>query len=124
MQDTLAVARIVRVTNSRDRLNQFYELDWSAQPYRYGDAEYGSLLGSRTDLIVSGVDSRAARCALHVRRFDGHDSARFGAHVAGSATLVHQRYGGRLCGAIFIRIVFQTVGSVEGRTVANVQQAA
>jgi hypothetical protein len=116
MQDTLAVARIVRVTNSRDRLNQFYELDWSAQPYRYGDAE--------SDLIVSGVDSRAARCALHVRRFDGHDSARFGAHVAGSATLVHQRYGGRLCGAIFIRIVFQTVGSVEGRTVANVQQAA
>lgn len=56
------------------RLNQFYGLDWSARPCRYEDAEYNSLLGSRADLIVSCVDSRAARRAIHTRLFDGHGS--------------------------------------------------
>ncbi len=56
------------------RLNQFYGLDWSAQPYRYEDFLRNSLLGSSADLIVSCVDSRAARRAIHARIFDGHGS--------------------------------------------------
>ncbi|RZI42159.1 PRTRC system ThiF family protein [Herbaspirillum sp. HC18] len=52
------------------RLNQFYGLDWTAQPFRYEEYRRHSLLGANADLIVSCVDSRAARRALHARLFD------------------------------------------------------
>ncbi len=59
------------------RLNQFYGLDWVAQPCRYEDAEHNSLLGSRADLIVGCVDSRVARRAIHGRLFGDHGCARY-----------------------------------------------
>jgi PRTRC genetic system ThiF family protein len=52
------------------RLNQFYGLDWIAEPCRYEDFRRHSLLGTGADLIVSCVDSRAARRAIHARLFD------------------------------------------------------
>lgn len=59
------------------RLNQFYGLDWIAQPYRYEDFRRNSLLGSSADLIVSCVDSRTARRAIHARLFDDYGSHRY-----------------------------------------------
>lgn len=59
------------------RLNQFYGLDWIAQPYRYEDFRRNNLLGSSADLIVSCVDSRTARRAIHARLFDDYGSHRY-----------------------------------------------
>lgn len=59
------------------RLNQFYGLDWIAQPYRYEDCQRNTLLGSSADLVVSCVDSRAARRAIHAWLFDGYSNYRY-----------------------------------------------
>jgi PRTRC genetic system ThiF family protein len=59
------------------RLNQFYGLDWIAQPYRYEDFLRNRLFGASADLVVSCVDSRAARRAIHARLFDSQGGARY-----------------------------------------------
>lgn len=53
------------------RLNQFYGLDWIAQPHRYEDCRRNNLSSGSGDLIVSCVDTRSARRAIHARLFDG-----------------------------------------------------
>lgn len=59
------------------RPNQFYGLAWIGQPCRYEDSRRNSLLGASGNLIISCVDSRTARRAIHARLFDSHRSARF-----------------------------------------------
>lgn len=59
------------------RLNQFYGLDWIAYPHRYDEFRRNNQFSPSADLVVSCVDSRAARRALHARLFDGHDSYRY-----------------------------------------------
>lgn len=55
-----------------NRLNQFYGLDWVAYPCRYEEYQRHHRYDTGADLVVSCVDSRAARQALHVRLFDGY----------------------------------------------------
>ncbi|KQP15238.1 PRTRC system ThiF family protein [Pseudorhodoferax sp. Leaf267] len=59
------------------RLNQFYGLDWDAQPWRYEEALERSLLRSSCDLLIGCVDSRAARATLHALAFDGPLGCRY-----------------------------------------------
>lgn len=53
-----------------DRLNQFYGLDWTAVPRRYEDAQEAHLFSRGADILISCVDSRAARRQLHRLVFD------------------------------------------------------
>src|SRR5471032_1392589 len=59
------------------RLNQFYGLDWIAQPHRYEDWQRDRLSRPGADLIVSCVDTRSARQAIHARLFDGGGQYRY-----------------------------------------------
>jgi PRTRC genetic system ThiF family protein len=52
------------------RLNQFYGLDWSAIPRRYEDEREGRHPARDADILISCVDSRAARRLLHRLAFD------------------------------------------------------
>lgn len=54
------------------RLNQFYGLDWMAVPRRYGDAREAHAFSRGADILISCVDSRAARRQLHGLAFDAH----------------------------------------------------
>lgn len=54
------------------RLNQFYGLDWQAEPCRYEHRHERSFLNNQPHIVVSCVDSAAARTALHRRFFDDH----------------------------------------------------
>lgn len=51
------------------RLNQFYGLDWEAVPVRYEQAMDGSNAYSSADLLISCVDTRGARRAMHALVF-------------------------------------------------------
>lgn len=53
------------------RLNQFYGLDWEAQPLRYEEAQRTDGRSPACDLLIGCVDSRAARRTLHRLAFDG-----------------------------------------------------
>lgn len=53
------------------RLNQFYGLDWIAHPVRYEAFETNRYAPSSADILVSCVDSRAARRTLHEAVFEG-----------------------------------------------------
>lgn len=53
------------------RLNQFYGLDWIAHPHRYEDCLRNNQSSGGADLIVSCVDTRTARRAIHARLFEG-----------------------------------------------------
>ncbi|MBL8434006.1 MAG: PRTRC system ThiF family protein [Zoogloea sp.] len=53
------------------RLNQFYGLDWIAHPMRYEAYQPNRYSAPNADILVSCVDSRAARRALHEAVFDG-----------------------------------------------------
>jgi len=57
------------------RLNQFYGFDWDAQPVRYEDHVVGQRFLPDADLLVSCVDSRAARRTLH--RIAWRDGSRY-----------------------------------------------
>lgn len=59
------------------RLNQFYGLDWIAHPYRYEDRQRNSPHRPSADLIVSCVDTRTARQAIHARVFEGNGHYRY-----------------------------------------------
>ena len=52
------------------RLNQFYGLDWQAEPMHYETFQQRSRLGKSADLLISCVDSRAARRTLHKLAFE------------------------------------------------------
>jgi PRTRC genetic system ThiF family protein len=52
------------------RLNQFYGLDWSAIPRRYEEEHDGHRPAHGADILISCVDSRAARRHLHRVAFD------------------------------------------------------
>lgn len=54
------------------RLNQFYGLDWTAVPRRYEDAQQAHAFSRGADILISCVDSRAARRQLHRLAFEGH----------------------------------------------------
>ena len=53
------------------RLNQFYGLDWTAQPHRYEHVVRDGRASGSPDLVVSCVDTRSARRAIHERLFEG-----------------------------------------------------
>lgn len=53
------------------RLNQFYGLDWIAHPVRYEAFETNRYSPPSADILVSCVDSRAARRTLHEAVFEG-----------------------------------------------------
>ena len=59
------------------RLNQFYGLDWSAIPQRYEVAQDARPYGRGADILVSCVDSRAARRQLHRLAFDRYADFRY-----------------------------------------------
>ncbi len=52
------------------RLNQFYGLDWIAHPTRYEEFQTSRYSPLSADILVSCVDSRAARRTLHEAVFD------------------------------------------------------
>lgn len=54
------------------RLNQFYGLDWTAVPRRYEDALEARAFSRGADILISCVDSRAARRLLHRLAFERH----------------------------------------------------
>jgi PRTRC genetic system ThiF family protein len=51
------------------RLNQFYGLDWLAEPYTYEGAMGDRMTFDKADLLISCVDTRRARRVLHTRVF-------------------------------------------------------
>jgi PRTRC genetic system ThiF family protein len=53
------------------RLNQFYGLDWTAHPTRYEVHQSGGHFHQGADILISCVDSRAARRTLHAEVFHG-----------------------------------------------------
>nr|WP_297383520.1 PRTRC system ThiF family protein [uncultured Roseateles sp.] len=59
------------------RLNQFYGLDWEAYPVRYEDFVGGHRIGRGADILISCVDSRSARRALHREAFHPHADFRY-----------------------------------------------
>lgn len=59
------------------RLNQFYGLDWSAVPRRYEAAQEARPYGRGADILISCVDSRAARRQLHRIAFDRFSGFRY-----------------------------------------------
>lgn len=59
------------------RLNQFYGLDWEAQPMYYEAFQQRSQVRKEADLLISCVDSRSARRQLHHLAFDSHLRTRY-----------------------------------------------
>ncbi|MES2264287.1 MAG: PRTRC system ThiF family protein [Pseudomonadota bacterium] len=59
------------------RLNQFYGLDWVADPRRYEDFLRASAVSPSIDLLVSCVDTRAARRMLHAYLCEGRGACRY-----------------------------------------------
>ena len=59
------------------RLNLFYGLDWSAVPQRYEVAQEARPYGRGADILISCVDSRAARRQLHRIAFDRFSGFRY-----------------------------------------------
>lgn len=59
------------------RLNQFYGLDWEAQPMHYETFQQGSQVRKAADLLISCVDSRSARRHLHHLVFEPYAHYRY-----------------------------------------------
>lgn len=59
------------------RLNQFYGLDWLAEPFTYEEAVGGRLTFDSADVLISCVDTRSARRALHARVFHPYAHYRY-----------------------------------------------
>jgi PRTRC genetic system ThiF family protein len=59
------------------RLNQFYGLDWAAHPTRYENYQRERRLHLNADILISCVDSRAARRAIHALVFDPDTNYRY-----------------------------------------------
>lgn len=56
------------------RLNQFYALDWLAEPFAYEAALNDRMIYDSADLLIGCVDTRAGRRTLHERVFHRHAS--------------------------------------------------
>ena len=56
------------------RLNQFYGLDWDAYPYRYDEYPVAHMRDHDGDVVVSCVDTRSARRAIHARLFEQYSN--------------------------------------------------
>ena len=88
------------------RLNQFYGLDWQAEPMHYETFQQRWRLGKSADLLISCVDSRAARRTLHKLAFEPFSGYRYwldlgNTEVAAQVILgqpVDGRSGGREAG--------------------------
>lgn len=59
------------------RLNQFYGLDWMAHPIRYEDYQCERRLHLNADILISCVDSRSARRAIHANLFHQYAESRY-----------------------------------------------
>ena len=59
------------------RLNQFYGFDWDAEPLHYETFQQRSHTGKSADLLISCVDSRAARRNLHLLAFERYAGYRY-----------------------------------------------
>ncbi|MCD9026827.1 PRTRC system ThiF family protein [Luteimonas sp. BDR2-5] len=82
------------------RINQFYGLDWEAQPVRYEAAMEAHYIHPRIDLLVSCVDTRAARRTLHALVFNPNLDYRYWLDLGNTETTAqvvlgegHRRYG-------------------------------
>ena len=59
------------------RINQFYGLDWIAHPVRYEDHQRERSVSGGADILISCVDSRAARRMLHALVVHPHSGYRY-----------------------------------------------
>jgi PRTRC genetic system ThiF family protein len=59
------------------RLNQFYGLDWDAYPFRYEEYPRSGDHGPAGDIVVSCVDARGARRAIHARLFEPYSACHY-----------------------------------------------
>jgi PRTRC genetic system ThiF family protein len=59
------------------RLNQFYGLDWDAYPFPYEEYPRSGYRGQDGDIVVSCVDTRSARRAIHARLFEQYSNCRY-----------------------------------------------
>lgn len=59
------------------RLNQFYGLDWDAYPLRYEEYPRSGDHGPASDIVVSCVDTRGARRAIHARLFEPYSNCHY-----------------------------------------------
>lgn len=59
------------------RLNQFYGLDWIAHPVRYEDHLSALGVARSADILISCVDSRAARRMLHAHVVHPYSQCRY-----------------------------------------------
>lgn len=59
------------------RLNQFYGLNWDACPCRYEAYEPSGYRSDDCDVVVSCVDTRSARRALHARLFERYSNCHY-----------------------------------------------
>lgn len=59
------------------RLNQFYGLDWRAEPFTYEAALAEQGGHASADFLISCVDTRRARQSLHAQVFDGFGGFRY-----------------------------------------------
>ena len=59
------------------RLNQFYGLDWDAYPFRYEEYPRSGDHGPAGDIVVSCVDTRGARRAIHARLCEPYSACHY-----------------------------------------------
>jgi PRTRC genetic system ThiF family protein len=59
------------------RLNQFYGLDWDAYPIHYEEYPRSGCRDQEGDIVVSCVDTRRARRAIHARLFEQFSNCRY-----------------------------------------------
>lgn len=59
------------------RLNLFHGLGWEARPMRYEEYVSGRCTSANADLLISCVDSRSARRALHRLAFQGTNGSSY-----------------------------------------------
>lgn len=59
------------------RLNQFYGLDWDAHPLRYEHHRHSGYGRLDSDIVVSCVDTRSARRAIHARLFEEYSHCHY-----------------------------------------------
>lgn len=88
------------------RLNQFYGLDWEAEPQRYEAYQGRTATGKSADLLISCVDSREARRALHQIAFDAYAGYRYWldlGNTEATAQVVLGQPGGRHQAAQLLR---------------------
>lgn len=59
------------------RLNQFYGLDWDAYPIHYEEYPRSGYRDQEGDIVVTCVDTRRARRAVHARLFETYSACHY-----------------------------------------------